>query len=65
MKGIEAKIREKEEREAMREERKETRVTKEQAGERAKRDREEEETQMRINMGLKAVYDTRLLQVRV
>ena len=65
LKGIEAKIRDKETMEAMREERKETRVAREQAGDRAKRERDETETQMRINMGLKAVYDTRLLQVRV
>jgi len=65
LKGIEAKIRDKETMEAMREERKETRVTREQAGDRARREREEMETQMRINMGLKAVYDTRLLQVRL
>ena len=65
LKGIEAKIRDKENIEAMREERKETRVTREQAGDRARREREEMETQMRINMGLKAVYDTRMLQVRV
>ena len=61
LKGIEARIRDKETMETMREERKEMRVTREHAGERARKDRQETETQMRINMGLKAVYDTRLL----
>jgi hypothetical protein len=65
LKGIEGRIRDKETVEAMREERKETRVTREEAGERARKERQESETQMRINMGLRAVYDTRLLQVRV
>jgi hypothetical protein len=65
IKGIEAKIRDKEDKENSKEERKEKRVKQEDAWEFKRLKAEEEETQMRINMGLRPVYDTRLLQVRV
>ena len=65
VRGIEARVRDMEAREGEREERKETREGREREGERVRRDREEEEERMRRQMGLRPVYEARMVQVRV